>query len=235
MNPNTIHPTAVIDSTVSLGRDIRVGPNAVIVGRVEIGDRTYIGAGAVIGVLPEVRSVDHLQDAEERPEGRPAGSHVVIGSDVIIREGAQIHAGWRGLTRVGDRVMIMNQSYVAHDCEIEDDATLASSVLLAGHVTVGRGANLGLGAKVHQRVVIGPQAMIGMGSVVTRDVPPWALAYGVPARVRGANAVGLERAGLDADVRDSAAAALALGEVDEMLALPAMRGVSEWWRARVTA
>jgi UDP-N-acetylglucosamine acyltransferase len=63
-------------------------------------------------------------------------------------------------------------------------------------VRVGDGANLGLGVSVHQRRLIGPGAMVGMGAVVTRDVPPWATAFGSPARVRTANVVGMRRSGL---------------------------------------
>ena len=79
----------------------------------------------------------------------------------------------------------MNKVYVGHDGDIGDGVTMASSVTLGGHVVVGDRANLGLGAIVHQRRVIGPGVMLGMGSVVTRDVPPFAKAFGNPARVRG--------------------------------------------------
>ena len=90
----------------------------------------------------------------------------------------------------------MNQVYVAHDGRLGDRVTLASSVLLAGHVTVGDGANLGMGATVHQFRTVGAGAMVGMSSVVTHDIPPFSLVFGSPARVRGANRVGLQRAGV---------------------------------------
>ena len=114
----------------------------------------------------------------------------------MIREGAQIHQGWKTQTRLGDDAFIMNQAYVAHDCHLADGVTLASSVLLAGHVNLGLGANLGLGTVVHQRVQIGAGSMVGMGSVVTHDVPPFAKAYGNPARVHGVNSVAMERQGM---------------------------------------
>ena len=91
----------------------------------------------------------------------------------------------------------MNQCYIAHDSVVDDGATLASSVLLAGHVQVGDGANLGLGIAVHQFRAIGAGGMVGMSAAVTRDVPPFAKAYGNPAAVRGANVVGMQRAGVD--------------------------------------
>jgi UDP-N-acetylglucosamine acyltransferase len=69
-------------------------------------------------------------------------------------------------------------------------------VLLAGHVRVGNAANLGLGASVHQGRYVGAGVMLGMSSVVTRDIPPFAKAYGSPARVVGANVVGMRRGGI---------------------------------------
>jgi UDP-N-acetylglucosamine acyltransferase len=90
----------------------------------------------------------------------------------------------------------MNQTYIAHDCEIGSDAVLASSVLLAGNVNIGNQANLGMGTKVHQGISIGRLSMIGMGSVVTREIPDFMKAYGVPARIRAANEIGMERAGM---------------------------------------
>jgi len=103
-----------------------------------------------------------------------------------------------------------------------------------GHVEVGDGANLGLGTSVHQGRRIGPGAMLGMGSVVTRDVPPYAKAYGNPCRVRGANAVGMTRGGLPQDAVDFLAAAYARGAVpDGQEPPPSLRAAWCWWRSRV--
>lgn len=184
---NEIHPTAILSGEVRLGHGNRIGPNCIIEGPVELGDHNWIGGGAVIGAMPEVRSLDHF--------ARNGVGGVRIGDRTVIREASQIHQGWNRTTEIGNDVFIMNQSYVAHDCVIGDFATLASSVLLAGHVSVGEGANLGLGTKVHQFRVVGAGCIVGMGSVVSRDLPAISKAYGAPAKVRGANIVGLERLG----------------------------------------
>lgn len=192
---NSVHPTAQLIGDVSLGTGNMIGPSVVIVGPVTLGDNNWIGTGVVIGAPPEVRSWEHPMDADRLSSGKG----ISIGSGNRIREYAQIHQGWNDVTRIEDDVFVMNQSYVAHDCVLETGATLASSVLLAGHVRVGAGANLGLGSVIHQRRYIGVGAMVGMGSVVTRDVPPYAKAYGNPATVHGANTVGMERAGMGAE------------------------------------
>ncbi|MDN4598407.1 UDP-N-acetylglucosamine acyltransferase [Leifsonia virtsii] len=190
---NSIHPTAIVGDDVVLGAGNTVGPFAVLTGPLEIGDGNWFGAGVVIGAPPEVRSWPHPPSATERS----SGNGIVIGNRNVVREYAQIHQGWHDRTVLGDDCFVMNQVYIAHDCTIGDGVTLASSVLLAGHVRLGDGANLGLGASVHQRRVVGNGAMVGMGSVVVADVPPWAKAFGNPARVRGANAIGMERAGVE--------------------------------------
>jgi UDP-N-acetylglucosamine acyltransferase len=203
---NDIHPTAVIEGSVRMGSGNVVGPFVVVRGPVEIGDGNWFGAGAVVGAPPEVRSFEHPGLSAES-----AGGGVVIGSRTVVREGAQIHQGWKGVTTVGDDAFVMNQSYVAHDCVLEDGVTLASSVLLAGHVHVGAGANLGLGTTVHQTRTIGRGAMVGMGSVVTRDLPPFSKSWGSPARVVSANVVGMRRAGHEEAVVTALAAAYETG------------------------
>lgn len=186
----TIHPTAIVGDAVELDDDVTIGPFAVIGGRVRIGAASWIGAHAIIGAPPEIRGGAHPVDWAE-------GHGVVVGERTVIREAVQIHSGTAEATRIGSDCFLMNQSYVAHDCVLDDGVTIASHVSLAGHVRLGRSANLGLATSVHQRRVVGAFAMVGMSSAVTRDIPPFSKAYGVPARVAGINVVGMQRAGFD--------------------------------------
>ena len=200
---NSIHPSAQIVGDVQLGGRNTIGALVVIIGPVIIGDDNWIGTGAVIGAPPEVREWKHPSDAL-RPS---SGGGIIIGSRNRLREAVQVHQGWQAITRIEDDVFVMNQSYVAHDCVLEKQSTLASSVLLAGHVRIGVGANLGMGTIIHQRRYIGNGAMVGMGSVVTRDLLPFSVSYGSPARVHGVNAVGMGRAGLAASTIETLAEA----------------------------
>jgi UDP-N-acetylglucosamine acyltransferase len=105
----------------------------------------------------------------------------------------------------------MTQVHIPHDAVVEDNVTMANSAHLGGHTHIGQGATLGLGALVHQGSRIGRLAMIGMGSVITKDIPPFAMAFGSPARVRGVNRVGMQRAGYPDEVIDALAAVYAEG------------------------
>jgi UDP-N-acetylglucosamine acyltransferase len=177
-----------------MGKGNRIDAHVVISGTVNIGDNNWICSGVILGAIPEIRTLrpDPMTDSCKESKG------LRIGSNNVIREGTQIHSGFKRTTILGDNVYVMNQVYLAHDCEIADGVTIAAGTLVAGDVKIGANANLGLGVKVHQGLEIGSIAMVGMGSVVTKGVPQYAKAYGVPAKIHGINSVGMARAGLDA-------------------------------------
>jgi UDP-N-acetylglucosamine acyltransferase len=179
----------------------------------------------MIGSPAEVRGIDH-----GGCDGG-VGTGIRIGSRTVIREHVTIHQGHYARTRIGDDCYIMNRVYIGHDGEIADRVTMASAVTLGGHVHVGAGANLGMGAIVHQRRVVGPSTMIGMGAVVTRDVPPFAKSYGNPGRVRGANRVGMQRQDIDEATIDLLDAAYATHGAPPAAIPPALDAAWRWWRA----
>jgi UDP-N-acetylglucosamine acyltransferase len=188
---NRIHSTALIGDGVEIGSGNVIGPYAVLLGPIRLGDGNWVGPHVVIGTPAEIRGVDHGTDV-----GGAAGAGIAIGNGNVVREYTTIHQGHYALTRIGDGCFLMNRVYIGHDGVIGDSVTMASGATLGGHVHVGASANLGMGTIVHQRRVLGPLTMVGMGSVVTRDLPPFSLAYGNPCRVRSANRVGMQRAGV---------------------------------------
>ncbi|MEX0774467.1 MAG: acetyltransferase [Phycisphaeraceae bacterium] len=104
---------------------------------------------------------------------------VSIGRGAVVAAGTVINPG----SRLGANVIVNTGATVDHDNVIEDGAHVGPGVHLAGHVTVGRAAWLGIGAVVVQRVSIGAGSVIGAGAVVLHDIPADVVAYGVPARI----------------------------------------------------
>lgn len=207
---NKIHPTAILGDQVKLGSGNTIGPYVVISGTVQIGDGNWIGPHTSIGGPPEIRGSD-LPDAWEN------GSHlgtVTIGSHNVIREGCTIHAGYFAGTQIANDCYIMNQTYIAHDSSIGTQVTLSSHVVLGGHVVIQNAANLGMSTVVHQRRVIGTACMIGMGSIVTRDIPPFSKAFGNPCRIVGANVIGMQRMGLKDSLGLEITRSLDAGEIE---------------------
>ena len=199
-----IHPTAIVDEGaeihetaeigpycivgphVKIGAGTRVGPHAVLEGRTQIGENNQIFHHASIGAVP--------QHAKYR--GEP--TRLTIGSQNIIREFVTIHLGTaedRGITKVGDRNLLMACAHVAHDCTLENEVILANAVMLGGHVYEESNAILGGIVGVHQFVRIGRRAMIGGMSGVRLDIPPFTRASDNPAKLYGLNTIGLERGG----------------------------------------
>jgi UDP-N-acetylglucosamine acyltransferase len=223
---NRIHRTAVIGDGVEIGSGNVIGPHAVLWGPVSLGDGNWLGPLVVIGTPAEIRGIDHGTDV-----GGAAGAGIVIGNQNVVREYTTIHQGRYASTLIGDHCFLMNRVYIGHDDVIADNVTMASGATLGGHVRVGASANLGMGAIVHQRRVLGPLAMVGMGSVVTRDVPPFALAYGNPCRVRSANRVGMQRAGVPNATIDALANAYADNLSTEVARDASTAWAWEWWDA----
>ncbi|MBC7370689.1 MAG: hypothetical protein H7326_03935 [Bdellovibrionaceae bacterium] len=187
---NLIHPTAIIDPKAKLGKNNFVGPFCYVGPDVIIGDDNRFEAYVSIGTA-----------AEHRDFFRETPGPVRIGNGCVIREFVTINGGTVGVTLLGDSVVMLRGSHVGHDATIRNKANLSCNVLVGGHSIIGEGANLGLSAAIHQFRTVGAFAMVGMNSTVTRNVPPFVVAFGSPCEGQKVNRVGLQRSGVhDSDL-----------------------------------
>lgn len=104
-----------------------------------------------------------------------------LGTGTVILAGAVVTTD----VEIGCHVSVMPLAVFTHDDRVEDFVTVATGVCLAGAVHVREGAYLGGGALVREHRTIGPWALVGIGAVVTRDVPGGEVWAGVPARRLG--------------------------------------------------
>jgi acetyltransferase-like isoleucine patch superfamily enzyme len=153
-----------------IGNGCRIGHNVVIYENCEIGDQCIVGDGAVL-----------------RP-GTRIGNNSVFGT----------HSVSEGNNQIGNRVTIHSQCHITQTVVIEDDVFIAPffcgantkrishgrafPVVMEGY-RIKRGTRIGIGVLVLPGVVVGEECLIGVGSLITKDIPDFSVALGCPARV----------------------------------------------------
>ncbi len=207
-----IHPTAIVDPRAELDSEVEVGPFSVIGAGVRIGKasrihshaaiqgRTILGQGNVIFPFATVGSAP--QDLKYK--GEP--SELIIGDRNTIREYVSLNPGTTGggmVTRIGDQNLFMMYCHIAHDCNVGNRNVIANGATLGGHVTIEDFVIVGGLVGIHQFVRIGTGAILGAGSMVSKDVPPFCNATGDRARLRGLNIEGLKRRNIDKSIIDA--------------------------------
>lgn len=199
-----IHETALVDTKADLDTGVQVGPYSIVRAGVKVGKetkikshvviegRTTLGEGNVIFPFASIGSVP--QDLKYK--GEP--SELVIGNNNTIREFVSLNPGTAGggmVTRIGDRNLLMMYCHIAHDCILGSNNIIANGATLGGHVVIDDYVIVGGLVGIHQFVRIGSGAILGAGSMVSKDVPPFCNATGDRARLRGLNLEGLKRRG----------------------------------------
>lgn len=208
MSEPDIHATAIVSAQARLAPGVRVGPFAVIHDHVEIGADTTIGphcvvhdyvrmgagnrvhAHAVIGDLPQDVSFDPSVE-----------TWVDIGDANTLREGVIIHRATTPgeATRLGSNGYMMAYTHLGHDCNVGDKVIITINTVVGGHVEIGDNAVIGGTVAVHQFCRIGRFAMVAGFIAVRKDVLPYTMIAGDPARHYRLNSVGLRRSGIKGD------------------------------------
>jgi UDP-N-acetylglucosamine acyltransferase len=178
-----IEPFVSIDHNVEIGEGTRIGSSVTILPGTRIGKNCNIFPGAVIGAIP--------QDLKFRGEY----TTVEIGDNNTIREMVTINRGTasKGKTVLGNNNLIMAYVHIAHDCKLGNNIILGNNTQLAGEVVVDDWAIISGMTGIHQFCRIGSHVMIGGGSLVRKDVPPYIKASREPLSYVGINSIGLRR------------------------------------------
>ncbi|MCF6279793.1 MAG: acyl-ACP--UDP-N-acetylglucosamine O-acyltransferase [Flavobacteriaceae bacterium] len=184
-----VEPFTTIHHNVKIGSGTWIGSNVTIMEGARIGKNCRIFPGAVISAIP--------QDLKFEGED----SLTIIGNDVTIRECVTINRGTNasGKTIIGDNCLLMATSHIAHDCAIGESSIIVNGVALAGHVIIGKHSIIGGLSAIHQFIQIGDYAMVSGGSLVRKDVPPYAKAAKEPLSYVGINSIGLRRKGFSTE------------------------------------
>ena len=197
-----IHPTAIIEKGAVIGENVTIGPYTYIDSKVKIGSGTSIASHVLIEGDTEIgennRIFAHVAIGSIPQDLKFDGEDVKlrIGSGNTIREFALINPGTIGggsVTRIGNDNLLMGYVHVGHDVHIGDRCILANATNLGGHVEIGNHVVIGAMSAVHQFVKLGDYAMLAGASALTQDLPPYCMAEGNRAMLRGLNLTGLRR------------------------------------------
>ena len=198
-----IHPTAIVDPKAELGAETIVGPYCIVGSEVVLGEGCWLQhhvtlcgpmrAGAKNKFYAYCSIGQQTQDLKYA--GEP--TYLEIGDENTFREFCTVNRSTKadGKTRVGNRGDFLAYSHIGHDCTVGNSVVFSNNGTLAGHVEIGDHAVMGGLTAVHQFCRIGRFAITGGCSKIVQDVPPFLIADGNPAEIRGVNLIGLERAG----------------------------------------
>src|SRR5438477_2280873 len=201
MSDVQIHPTAIVDPKAEIGAGAIVGPYCVIGTDVVLGANCWLQNHVTLVGPMHAGSGNKFyaycsigqQTQDLKYQGEP--TYLEIGDENTFREFVTVNRSTtsEGKTRVGNGGNFLAYSHIGHDCTVGNGVVFSNNGTLAGHVQVGDSAVMGGLTAVHQFCRIGRFAITGGCSKIVQDVPPFMIADGNPAEIRGINLIGLER------------------------------------------
>lgn len=198
----SISPQAIIEAGAVIGENVEIGPFCYVSSQAVIGEGTRLAQGVcvygktTIGKHNEVFSYAVLGSIPQDLKYSGEEVELIIGDHNKIREFTLFNPGTKGgggKTIIGSHNLFMGYVHIGHDVLIGNHCILANAATLAGHVEMGDYAVIGGMTPIHQFVHIGDYAMIGGASALAQDVPPYCMAEGNRANLRGLNLTGLRR------------------------------------------
>lgn len=190
-----IHPTAIIDKKAKIDPSVYIGPygyigecqigkGTVIHGNVQIYAKTKIGKNVIIhaGTVIGADSLGFVKNEKGEWEKFPHFGGVVIGDNVEIGSNVSIDRGTLSDTVIGEGTKLENQIQIAHNSRIGKHCAIVSEVYIGGSAQIGDYTWIGPQVCVRNWVTVGSNCLVGMGSVVTKNIGDDLVVMGVPAR-----------------------------------------------------
>lgn len=209
---NKIHKQAIVENGAIVGDNVEIGAYSIIGKDVKIANNVKIHSHAIITGITEIDEGCEIYpfavlgtDPQDFSFKKGDKTKLIIGKNNIFREHLLINPGTfkdKGVTIIGNNNLFMGQVHVAHDAIIHNNIIMVNGSMLAGHVVVHNHAIIGGGTPIHQFVTLGEFAMIAGAAAVSQDIPPYCIAEGNRAELKGLNLVGLRRAGVSKEEID---------------------------------
>jgi UDP-3-O-[3-hydroxymyristoyl] glucosamine N-acyltransferase len=191
-----IHPTAVVGMNCKIGKKVYIGPNVSIGDDVEIGNGTKVHSGVQIHDRVRIGKNVVLKSGcvigsdgfgfERNDQGIfekfPHVGGVVIEDDVEIGGNTCVDRGTLSNTTIGKGTKIDNLVHIAHNVVIGKNCVIIALAMIGGGAKIGDGAWVAPTACIRDGIAVGKQSLVGMGAVVTKNVPDGDVVIGVPAK-----------------------------------------------------
>lgn len=195
-NAGGIDPKARIADGAVIGEQVSVGAYAVIEAGAVVGDHAEIGphvhltSAAVVGRRVRIQSHSTIGGTglafHEAPDGSrmffPHLGRAIIGDDASVGTHTTIVRGILENTSIGARSMIGNHVNIGHNCAVGEDCFISSGTVVAGGTRLQDRVIVAAGVSVSSHLKIGVDAIVGIGSVVVKDVPEDGRVFGNPAK-----------------------------------------------------
>lgn len=174
-----IADSVVIEEGVVIGNNVTIGANTVIKHGTVIEDNVIIGCNSTIGS----EGFQLIVDGNNPPVHVTHAGGCHISSNVYIGDNTCVcNSLFEGETYIGENAKIDNLVHIAHNLYVGKNAVITAHVILCGSSRVEEGAWIAPNVSVINRVTIGAYSKVGMGSVVTKDVEPYTVVFGNPAK-----------------------------------------------------
>jgi UDP-3-O-[3-hydroxymyristoyl] glucosamine N-acyltransferase len=173
-----ISDEARFGTNVVLGNDLTIHGGVYIFANTTIGDRVTVKPNTVIGG----EGFGYAKRIGYPPIKMPHFGSVQIGSDVEIGSSTNIDRGTFGNTLISDNVKIDNGVHIAHNVSIGARSLIIANAEISGSVIIGEDVWIAPNVSVREKIKIGDRAIVGLGSVVTKNVLADTTVYGVPAK-----------------------------------------------------
>jgi len=146
----------------------------IVGGIVAIGDNwiRHIVAQKMRSIDPNFRFVTAIHPSAS------IGKRASIGAGTVIMAGATVNPD----SHIGTHCILNTQSSLDHDCSMANFASLAPGAITGGNVHIGTYSAISLGAKLIHGITVGEHSVVGAGSLVLKDIDPYQIAYGSPAK-----------------------------------------------------
>lgn len=173
-----IEPGCLIGHDVVIGENAKILSGSIIKNAV-IGDDFFCNEKAIIGST----SFTMYEDENGNKCRIATLGKVIIGNHVEIGAGNNVAAGGCGDTIIEDYVKLDGLIHIGHEARLHKNAELTAGIIVAGFADIGEKAYIGINSSIRNRISIGSRSVIGMGSNVTKNVPPDKTVIGNPVRL----------------------------------------------------